>query len=282
MTKHTSYFSHDSNSRNDEKILALRMRHGAEGYGVYFMILERLREEDDYTITKDYNTLAFDFRVSSALIKSVVEDFRLFHLTPDGHRFYSQSFMDRMQIKDASTRRRSEAGRKGMQARWGNTPDTESDNNAIPFDNNEIENNNNATRTDNNVITPQQKNITSKENKTKQIKTKEEKEENHPMPMLTLEQVEKYLQTDRQWQQIICMQNNLTEPRLAQYIAQFANLLRERGETHKTAADAKSHFVNWLKIQIKEQYANPTTPGNTSADKLQRDLAHFAHTHVGK
>ena len=38
--KTTNYFSHDSNARNDERILLLRMKHGAAGYGVYFMLLE--------------------------------------------------------------------------------------------------------------------------------------------------------------------------------------------------------------------------------------------------
>ena len=45
--KKTSYFSHDSNARNDEKILAVRMKYGAEGYGIYFMILERLETLTD-------------------------------------------------------------------------------------------------------------------------------------------------------------------------------------------------------------------------------------------
>ena len=51
----TSYFPHDSNARNSDKLIRLRMRHKAAGYGVYFMILERLREEPEYTSVKDYN-----------------------------------------------------------------------------------------------------------------------------------------------------------------------------------------------------------------------------------
>jgi hypothetical protein len=96
MKKNTSYFSHDSNARNDEKILALRMRLGVEGYGIYFMILERLRDESDYISIKDYNVLAFDFRVSADKVKSVVEDFNLFEFTDDGKNFYSLSFHERM------------------------------------------------------------------------------------------------------------------------------------------------------------------------------------------
>jgi len=265
MTKHTSYFSHDSNSRNDEKILAVRMRHGAEGYGVYFMILERLREEDDYTITKDYNTLAFDFRVSSALIKSIVEDFNLFTTTPDGKRFYSKNFMERMQLKDQASRKRSDAGRKGMEARWGVT--------MLPFE-------------DNNVITNVENSITSKENKSKAKQNKEKESQKTPIHppagMINVSQIEQYLGEEQSWQEIICMQNNLTPEELRHHISQFANLLGERGETRKTPKDAKSHFANWLKIKLKEKnetHAKNNT--NNSADQLQRDLANFASTHVG-
>ena len=117
--KKQSYFSHDSNARNSDKLIPLRMRHGVEGYGIYFMILERLREESDYSSIKDYNTLAFDFRVGADKVKSVVEDFGLFSFTENGERFYSESFTKRMVMKDAATEKLKEAGRAGAEKRWG-------------------------------------------------------------------------------------------------------------------------------------------------------------------
>lgn len=116
--KFTNYFSHDSNARNDEKLVRLRMKQGAAGYGVYFMILERLREEADYMSAKDYNMIAFDLRVDAAIVKSVVEDFGLFTFTDDGKCFYSESFTRRMDIKDTLRRQRSEGGKIGMKNRW--------------------------------------------------------------------------------------------------------------------------------------------------------------------
>ena len=116
--KSTNYFSHDSNARNDEKLVRLRMKQGAAGYGVYFMILERLREEADYMSAKDYNMIAFDLRVDAAIVKSVVEDFGLFTFTDDGKCFYSESFTRRMDIKDTMRRQRSEGGKIGMKNRW--------------------------------------------------------------------------------------------------------------------------------------------------------------------
>lgn len=117
--KTTNYFSHDSNARNDEKLVRLRMKQGAAGYGVYFMILERLREESDYMSVKDYNMIAFDLRVDAAIVKSVVEDFGLFTFTENGKCFYSESFTRRMDVKDALHRQRSESGKIGMKNRWG-------------------------------------------------------------------------------------------------------------------------------------------------------------------
>ncbi|MGG5506743.1 MULTISPECIES: Lin1244/Lin1753 domain-containing protein [unclassified Myroides] len=117
MSKEAFYFSHDSNARNDEKILAVRMRHGAEGYGVYFMILERLLESTKYMSVKDYNVIAFDLRVSASVIKSVIEDFGLFVFTDEGKHFYSESLIRRMQPLDNLREQRRAAGKKSAEKR---------------------------------------------------------------------------------------------------------------------------------------------------------------------
>lgn len=110
-----NYFTHDSNARNSDKLIPLRAKMGAEGYGIYFMLLERLREEPDYTSVKDYNMLAFDLRVDAAKVKAVVENFGLFAFTDDGKCFYSEGFSRRMQIKDA----KSDTARESARAKWG-------------------------------------------------------------------------------------------------------------------------------------------------------------------
>ena len=101
------YFSHDSNARNDDKIIAVRMRLGTEGYGIYFMILERLMDCTDYMSAKDYNIIAFDLHVSADKVKAVVEDFNLFSFTEDGNFFYSESLLRRMvPLHDIKEKRR--------------------------------------------------------------------------------------------------------------------------------------------------------------------------------
>lgn len=94
------------------------MRWGAEGYGIYFMILERLREEPEYMSIKDYNMIAFDLRVDTGKVKSVIEDFGLFVFTEDGKYFYSESFRRRMLQKDEKSKKLSEAGKMGNLKRW--------------------------------------------------------------------------------------------------------------------------------------------------------------------
>ena len=125
MSKMTNYFSHDANARNDAKILNLRMALGAEGYGIYFMILERMREDENYMSVKDYNMLAFDLRVDASKVKKVVEEFGLFVFTEDGKYFYSDSFLRRMNVKDEKRRKRSEAGKRGAEQRWGDKDDAD-------------------------------------------------------------------------------------------------------------------------------------------------------------
>ena len=142
MKELTSYFPHDSNARNSDKLIRLRMRHKASGYGVFFMILERLREEPEYMSVKDYNMIAFDLREDASLIKSVIEDFGLFVFTEDGKYFYSESFKKRMGYKDDKSKKRSEAGKKGVAKRWGKKESEIA--NATEFIANATENDSNA------------------------------------------------------------------------------------------------------------------------------------------
>lgn len=125
--KETHYFSHDSNSRNDEKILAVRMRLGAEGYGIFFMILEKLRDSSDGTLIKDYNIIAFDLRASSDKIKQVVEDFGLFSFTDDGKRFYSERMQRNIQI----IKEKSDKARQKVQKRWEKEAEKQQDNTIV-------------------------------------------------------------------------------------------------------------------------------------------------------
>ena len=114
-----TYFPHDSNARNSKKLLRLRKKHGAAGYGVYFMLIERLTEEEDFCSDLDYDMLAYELHVKPETVKAVVENFELFEIKTDAKRgktFQSAGLLERMELRGI----RSIAGKKGAAARWKN------------------------------------------------------------------------------------------------------------------------------------------------------------------
>ncbi len=80
-------FKHSANERNKTNVLKLRMKHGAAGYGVYMMLLERLAAEPMGSSELNYDILAYEFQVSKELIRAVIEDFDLFIIDLDGNTF---------------------------------------------------------------------------------------------------------------------------------------------------------------------------------------------------
>ncbi len=131
----SSYFSHDSNARSDSKIIALRIKHQWAGYGLYWALIEKLRDSTYYKLAPDYNLLAYDLRAEPSMIKSIINDFGLFVFTNDGAYFYSESLLRRMEEKDA----KSAKARESINKRWekvrakheGNTNVSNSDTNVI-------------------------------------------------------------------------------------------------------------------------------------------------------
>ena len=115
-----TYFSHDSSARGDEKIIALRMKYGWQGYGLYWALIEKLVEATCYELAVDYNLLAFDLRTDASLIKSIINEFGLFAFAENGECFYSESLLKRMQLRDEKSKKLSAAGRKGIEKKLEN------------------------------------------------------------------------------------------------------------------------------------------------------------------
>lgn len=113
--KDAYFFQHDSNASRDEKTISLRMKHGWSGYGLFWAILEKMRDSSEYQCAKDYNLIAFDLRTDAAVIKSIVEDFGLFVFTDCGKYFYSERLRNNMMYKE----KKSEKAKKSAANRWG-------------------------------------------------------------------------------------------------------------------------------------------------------------------
>ena len=76
MSKETFYFSHDYNARNDIKIQALLVEHGAVGYGVFWIIVEILHEESAKKLKLDsltYVAIARQASTSVEQAKAIVD-----------------------------------------------------------------------------------------------------------------------------------------------------------------------------------------------------------------
>ena len=116
--KDAYYFSHDSNARNDQRIIKLRRKHGAEGVGIFWMIVEILREQKEYRLGLDDDTIeniAFDLRVDQDKLEDIILHYDLFQREKgdDYGYFYSNSLIMRMERLDLIKEKRAIAGSKG-------------------------------------------------------------------------------------------------------------------------------------------------------------------------
>jgi len=116
MQKDAYYFSHDSNARNDQKMMALRSVKGMKGYGIFFGIIEIMREANAYRIPLNVQSIAYDLRESQEDVEDVIFNYDLFKITDDGKFFHSESLLRRMQHLDRTRVERRKAGKKGGQA----------------------------------------------------------------------------------------------------------------------------------------------------------------------
>lgn len=140
--KDTFYFSHDSNAKDDPKCVGLIESLGLEGYGIYWVLLEILREQPEYSYPmKLIPAIARRYNTTAEKVKAVVCGFELFTVDEEKGDFRSESLIRRMQPLNEMRERRSQAGIRGNEVRWSakrlQNSDTaiaeqsQSDNNAI-------------------------------------------------------------------------------------------------------------------------------------------------------
>ena len=151
--KDTFYFNHDCMAQQDDKIRKLIRKHGYEGYGIFWSIIESLYLNAN-ALRTDYEGIAYDMRVNESTIESIINDFDLFTIK-DGF-FGSKSVERRLNERYE----KSNKAKKSAQSRWKNQP---SDANGMRTECERIN-----ISCDSNAI---------KEIKLKEIKVKENKEE---------------------------------------------------------------------------------------------------------
>lgn len=118
--KEAYYFSHDYNARHDPKITAMRGVYGAEGYAWFWILVEMMRESEDYKMEMRskyaYHAFASQMQCepekAQEFIRDCIHEFGLFK--SDETCFWSDSLLRRMEKRD----KKSEAARRSAEARW--------------------------------------------------------------------------------------------------------------------------------------------------------------------
>ena len=116
MKKDAFYFPHFCNARHDRKLKRVQKELGIEGYGIYFMLLEILREQTDlrYPLS-EIDLLADEFGTSEQKVKVVICNYDLFQVD-ENQNFFSFKMIIYLQPYFEKSERAREAANK----RWNN------------------------------------------------------------------------------------------------------------------------------------------------------------------
>lgn len=83
--KDAFYFSHDANAHDDPKMKRLIFDLKAEGYGIYWFVIELLRNEPELKLNKrDFDAIAYQMRSNSDTVAKVINDYELFEIAENG------------------------------------------------------------------------------------------------------------------------------------------------------------------------------------------------------
>jgi len=124
MEKEAFYFPHFCNARHDRKIRRLRKELGVEGYGIYFMLLETLREQQDLMYPlEDLDLLAEEFGVSEPKIEVTVKKYDLFEID-ESQKFFSPKMLVYLEPYFRMKEQRRDAGLKSAAKRQLNDRST--------------------------------------------------------------------------------------------------------------------------------------------------------------
>lgn len=122
-----NYIPHPSNARVQNDILELLVEEGPSGYGIYWMLLEMLRDAPSYKLPYKPKSLAFGLHLKDcSQLERIVNNYDLF--TIDTLGFFSSCWLNsQMEEYDEKKKKLQEAGRRGAASRWkeGKTIDSE-------------------------------------------------------------------------------------------------------------------------------------------------------------
>lgn len=96
----------------------MRIEEGAAGYGVYWMVLELLRDAPGFKFSRNPKAIAFAINEHDVeLVSRVIGNFGLFDFDDDG-LLWSPWLLDAMEAYNDKKTKLQEAGRRGAAKRW--------------------------------------------------------------------------------------------------------------------------------------------------------------------
>lgn len=114
-----NYIPHPSNCRVSSEVMALCANEGPQGYGIYWMLLELLRDSPDYQLQYSPKLLQYSLHLTDTeVLERVVQQYNLFTLSPAG-QLSSPWLCSAMGEYDERKKKLQEAGRRGAAQRWG-------------------------------------------------------------------------------------------------------------------------------------------------------------------
>jgi hypothetical protein len=218
MKKEAYYFSHDANAKDDPKILQLRMELGWEGYGLFWALIELLRNESDHRMRTHYKSIAFALQTQEDSIKRIINDFDLFGL--DDQYFWSESLLKRMELKEE----RSEKARESAKKRWNRDNDA----NAM------------RTHSEGNADAMQLKESKGKEIKESKEKESKVNEDSHNA-------IFRELWNSKTWLEGLAINWKAEVKEVQEHLNTFRKECILKADFKENEKLAKEHFFNWVK-----------------------------------
>ena len=210
MKKEAYYFSHDANAKDDPKILQLRMHLGWEGYGLFWGLIELLRNQPDYRMQKHYMSIAYALHTDEKKIESLVNDFDLF--ARDEEFFWSKSLLKRMELKEE----KSEKMRNAANKRWNKESDAKA------------------------MHKHSKSNAEAMQLKESKVKESKLNVESH-------NQIFRELWGSSIWLEGIAIKHKVTTKEVQDHLNEFRTECILKDELKVSQKDAKEHFINWIK-----------------------------------
>lgn len=122
-----NYIPHPSNCRVSSNVLRLLAKEGAAGYGIYWMLLELLRDAPSYSLTYEPEVLAYSLHIQDTdQVRRVCEQYGVFTIQKDG-TLYSEWLGGAMQEYDERKEKLRAAGKRGAAHRWAGTSSQDSE-----------------------------------------------------------------------------------------------------------------------------------------------------------